>query len=173
MSAFPTKSRLGLCAALAILLSAPDASSQTVFGTPIPVDAAPLTPTEVFHIYAGKSESWGSGSGAYWNSDGTFYAVNSAEESIGVGKWYVTTAGRVCSEGKWYWRQDFGVEDRRLRTCTRFRRDGDGDLWTTTEGLTGPWFPFEGDNFSRGNIVSSSFTGMVEMLGLQGVVTRN
>lgn len=160
-----TRTLLGALAAL-ILVSPATTSADIVLGLPDPAEATEITPREAFNIYANRTESWGGGSGAYWNADGTFRAVNLTEESIGFGTWYVTTSGSVCSKGRWFWRQNFGVASRNMRICTRFRRDENGELWSTTKTLRGPWFPFTDDNFSRGNSISASFTSMIDQLGL-------
>ncbi|WP_026758706.1 DUF995 domain-containing protein [Sediminimonas qiaohouensis] len=156
-----------VCAVFAMISVLPNASTGgTLFGPSVPESAVPPTPESLARMYAGKTENWGGGAAAYWAANGTFRAVNPTEQSIGIGKWYVTTASRMCYEGRWYWRQDFGVEDSTFRTCTRFLIDEDGQMWTTTKARSGPWFPFDLSKLQRGNQVSERFETLQDLLGV-------
>lgn len=137
----------------------------------IPADAGMADPVSLIRMFSGRTADWGGGSAAFWSPDGTFKAVNSAEQSLGYGTWYVTTASRMCYEGTWAWRQDFGVNTREVSVCTRYAIDAQGQVWTTTEDMGGPWFPFFDDNLNTGDSVTPSFNAMVRMLGLEAVPT--
>ena len=155
-------------ATLALLAAWPTtATSQDQSGTTVPPGVQRPAPENLFYMYAGKTEDWGNGSGVYWAPDGTFRAVNQAEQSLGYGRWYVTSASRMCYEGRWFWRQDFGVENREVRTCTRFLVDEDGQIWSTTGRRSGPWFPFNAD-MATGNQISDSFKSLAQALDLLG-----
>ncbi|NIZ12727.1 DUF995 domain-containing protein [Phaeobacter sp. HF9A] len=126
----------------------------------------PLSPEFVYRVFAGHSADWGGGSYAFWAPDGVFYSVNTAEQSLGYGKWYATSSGRMCYEADWVWRQDFGVEQKAVKTCTRFRMDPGGEMWSTTGNQTGPWFPFTTDNLTLGNSVAPIYSAMYSRMGL-------
>jgi hypothetical protein len=134
----------------------------------IPEGAAPADPAGLFRMFAGRTSDWGGGSAAYWAPDGTFRAVNAAEQSLGYGRWFVTSASRMCYEGTWAWRQDFGVQSRDVEVCTRYMIDAQGQVWSTTEGMSGPWFPFSSANINTGDYVTQSFEATADMLGILG-----
>lgn len=148
-----------------IFADAAATAAQTSF-TPVPDDSRAIDPDSLFRIFANRTDEWGGGSGMYWKADGTWRAVNVDEQSVGLGEWYVTTASRMCYEGRWYWRQDFGVESSTTSTCTRYRVDADGQIWSTTGSLSGPWFTFDADNFRTGDTISAGFSDLAGTLGL-------
>ncbi len=147
-------------------LSGLSAPSPAQAAGPVPASSRQPAADYVYRIFAGKSADWGGGSYAYWDPKGTFYAVNSSEQSIGFGRWYATTAGRMCYEAHWVWKQDFGLKESEVKTCTRYRVDGAGDLWSTTGGMSGPWFPFGTDNLTAGDSVTAQFHAMHRDMGL-------
>lgn len=162
-----------LAAALFMLAAGSDqAKADFGFGSPVPRDASVPDPGDLYRIFAGHTENWGGGSYAYWAPDGTFWAVNEADQSVGRGRWYVTTNSRLCYEGTWAWRQDFGVETRRARNCSYYRRDGTGEMWSTTERMAGPWFPFSGTSLSAGNTVASRYSELLATLGISELRLR-
>ncbi|SMX33949.1 DUF995 domain-containing protein [Octadecabacter ascidiaceicola] len=135
----------------------------------IPEGAVLADPTSLLRMFSGRTSDWGGGSAAFWAADGTFRAVNPSEQSLGYGTWFVTSASRMCYEGTWAWRQDFGVQTRDVDVCTRFMIDAEGQVWTTTEGMGGPWFPFFDDNINTGDFVSPGFEATASMLGMMRV----
>lgn len=155
-----------LSASLLVVGSLALSATDTRAEMPDPDNSAPLAPDYVYRMFAGKSADWGGGSGAYWAPDGRFVAVNQAEGSIGAGRWYATNRGRMCYEADWAWRQDFGVERSRVKTCTRFRVDRKGTMWSTTGGLNGPWFPYSTAPLSPGDQVSSTYSALAAEMGL-------
>jgi len=148
------------------------ANAKSLFGGTIPEGAVATDPVQVYRTYAGKTADWGRGSYAYWGTDQSFIAVNQADSSIAVGEWYVTSASRMCFEAKWYWRQDFGVESDTLVTCTHYRTDENGEVWSASN-LRGPWFPFSDDNIRNGDRVTRKFNAMVKELGIAGTLGAN
>ena len=148
------------------------AKADTLFGSHVPKDATTPHPADLYRMFAGRTENWGGGSYAYWAPDGTFWAVNEADQSVGRGHWHVTTQSRMCYEGTWAWRQDFGVETRRARSCSFYRRDGAGELWSTTERMAGPWFPFSGTSLSSGNSVAERYAALLATLGISELRLR-
>lgn len=153
-------------AILALCLVLP-ACVGTPLSTTVPADSVAPQPEYLARMYAHRTESWGWGSGIYYSPDGTWQAVNSSEQSLGHGRWFVTTASSVCTEGNWHWRQDFGTtEGETNQTCRMFRVAADGELWSTTETEAGPWFPFSFAGFARGNRIERDFARMVRHLGV-------
>ena len=132
----------------------------------IPEGAAPADPTALLRMFSGRTSDWGGGSAAYWAADGTFRAVNPSEQSLGYGRWFVTSASRMCYEGTWAWRQDFAIQSRVVEVCTRYMVDAQGQVWSTTEDMGGPWFPFFDDNINTGDYVTPSFEATAGMLGM-------
>lgn len=68
---------------------------------------APLTPTELFTLYQGRTWLWAAG-GAYFSPQPrTFVAWSRAVEgdSYAEGKWIITTDGQVCFKAKWHSRE--------------------------------------------------------------------
>ncbi len=149
---------------VALVASTP---SYGEIGSPVPADAVKPTPEGLISFFAGHTTDWGGGSAIYWAPNGTFRAINPSEQSVGFGRWYVTTASRMCYEGTWAWRQDFGVESREVEECTRYVIDNAGQVWSTTESVMGPWFPFYDDGMSRGDAVSASFRSLATTIGLE------
>jgi hypothetical protein len=132
----------------------------------IPDGASLADPTALLRMFSGRTVDWGGGSAAFWAADGTFRAVNPSEQSIGYGTWAVTTASRMCYDGTWAWRQDFTIQTREVKVCTRYLIDAQGQVWSTTEGMGGPWFPFYDDNLNSGDFVTPSFEATASTLGL-------
>ncbi|SDJ64042.1 DUF995 domain-containing protein [Aliiruegeria lutimaris] len=158
VSAFHTTKLMLASFILAALVVPTVVRSDGFPGPPIPPDAVAPAPEELFRLFANHTEDWGRGSGKFWAPDGTWRAVNISEKSVGSGTWYVTTASRVCYEGNWYWNQDFDVANSgSQKTCTRFRRDAKGMMWSTTKGLNGPWYPFSFESFEYGNLIARSY----------------
>ena len=160
--AVPAESRVVLKGVLkatvtCLALVLPLTGCATWAQSPIPPDAVTPAPQALVQAFANQTESWGRGSGIFWGPDGTWTAVNVTEKSIGMGKWYVTTASRVCFEGTWYWREDFGLESSETTSCRVFRRDADGQIWSSTKGLRGPWYPFSFEDLTPGNTISAAF----------------
>ncbi len=148
-------------------------AQQTYFGSPIPMDSAAPEPESLYRVFAGRSADWGAGSYAYFGSDGTFRAVNAAEQSIGEGRWYVTTNSKMCYDANWMWRQDFTAESSQVLTCARFRVDNKGEMWSTTGTVAGPWFPFSSANLKRGDFVTQQFNTFYSSFGIAPSNVKN
>jgi len=153
---------ISLLVAGGLVLPAPDLRADMAFTR----NSAPLAPDYVYRMFAGNTADWGGGSSAYWGPDGRFLAVNMAERSIGQGHWYATNKGRMCYEADWAWQQDFGVEHSSVKTCTRFRLDQDGTMWSTTGSMNGPWFPYSTAPLSAGDRVTETFATLAGQMGL-------
>lgn len=124
-------------------------------------------PVSLIRAVSHHTESWGQGSGSYYGPDGSWSAVNITEGSIGRGRWYVTDQSSLCTEANWSWRQDFGTATgETLVSCRYFRSDAEGQMWSTTEGLSGPWLPFDFAAFERGNQIAAQFAWFAERLRL-------
>ncbi|UWQ78058.1 DUF995 domain-containing protein [Leisingera sp. S132] len=162
--------RFGIASVLAAVFLMPagadPARADFQFGSHVPKDATTPEPADLYRMFAGQTEDWGSGSYAYWAPDGTFWAVNEADQSVGRGRWHVTTLSRMCYEGTWAWRQDFGIETRRARNCSFYRRDAAGEMWSTTGSMADPWFPFSGASLSAGNTVAARYSALLATLGI-------
>lgn len=141
-------------------------AQATLFGSPVPRDSAAPEPMSLYKMFAGKSADWGAGSYAYFAPDGTFRAVNEAEQSLGMGRWYVTTNSKMCYDAAWMWRQDFDAQSSEVLTCARFRVDKNGEMWSTTGSMAGPWFPFSTENMRRGDMVSKRFNTLYSSFGI-------
>lgn len=164
---FPnTLRRLYITVAIIGAFSTTAQAQQTYFNSPIPMDSAAPEPESLYRVFAGHSADWGAGSYAYFGSDGTFRAVNAAEQSIGQGRWYVTTNSKMCYDANWMWRQDFKAESSQVLTCARFRVDNKGEMWSTTASRAGPWFPFSKANLKRGDFVSQHFNTLYSSFGI-------
>lgn len=159
-------------AALLIPAGTGPAKADFRFGSHVPEDATVPDPEDLYRMFAGRTENWGGGSYAYWAPDGTFWAINEADQSVGRGRWHVTTLSRMCYEGTWAWRQDFGVEARRARSCSFYRQDAAGEMWSTTERMAGPWFPFTGSSLSTGNTVAARYAALLATLGISELRLR-
>ena len=133
----------------------------------VPGDAVTPSPEQLFRVFANHTEEWGNGAGIFWDGDGTWRAVDTDDQFLGVGEWYVTTASRICYDVRWYWRQDFGTESRSESVCSRFRIDSDGQMWSTTGSLAGPWLPFNEENLVRGNTIARGFNEVAGILNLR------
>lgn len=71
------------------------------------IQDAPLSPTELFMLYQGRTWLWATG-GAYFSPQPrTFVAWVRAPEgdSYAEGKWIITTDGQVCFKANWHSRQ--------------------------------------------------------------------
>ncbi|MQQ09332.1 DUF995 domain-containing protein [Epibacterium sp. SM1979] len=158
----------GAVSALCLTAVAPTAepAPRTYFGSPIPMNSAAPEPTSLYRMFAGRSADWGAGSFAYFAPDGTFRAVNAAEQSIGEGRWFVTTNSKMCYDANWMWRQDFSAQSSKVLTCARFRVDNAGEMWSTTGSRAGPWFPFSTANLKRGDLVTPQFTAFYNSFGV-------
>jgi len=80
-------------------------------------------PKIVIKTFNGKTWMWSKG-GSYWGAGGKFEAV--WDESVGLGKWYVTTKGTLCYEAVWY---GPGESDDVIKRCWDHVTDEDGFLW--------------------------------------------
>lgn len=83
-----------------------------------------LSGEEVWKLYAGKTWAWSKG-GSYWAADGSFEAI--WENSVGVGKWYATSTGKLCHESSWKEKATDDPAD--VKRCWLHVRDSDGGLW--------------------------------------------
>ncbi len=149
---------LAICLAISACESATDQ-------TPILAETMKPPPQTLVRMFANRTEGWDSGSGSYYGADGTWRAVNTTEQSLGLGRWYVTTQSKLCTESIWRWRQDFGTETgEKITSCRYFRKDPNGQLWSTSETANGPWYPFNKDGVRRGNQISTEFNRLARYL---------
>lgn len=156
-----------IAAAFAVSLSAP-ADAGSMFSPKLPEGASLTDPNAIWRLYVGKSARWSGTSFAYWAPDQLFRAVDTAEGNVGVGKWYVTSASRMCYEATWHWRQDFGVTSKAEKNCFQYATDASGQTWSRTadHGQYGLWLPFDGSGLEKGDIASQPFRAVAKMLGL-------
>ncbi len=153
-------------AAFVGIASPPHMETRVQADVLVPGLSQQLSPDYVYRMFVGHSADWGGGSYAYWAPGGIFYSVNVTEQSLGYGKWYATTAGRMCYEADWFWRQDFVLKQNTVKTCTRFRMDPGGGLWSTTGDLSGPWFPYATDTLTPGNSIAPMYSAVYSEMGL-------
>ena len=154
--------------AMAVGLLPGTGSAQMLLFPAVPDSAEMLSAEEIYQLYANTSEDWGGGSYAFRSTDGTFRAVNTAEGSLGMGEWYITTSGKMCYRATWYWRQDFGVKDRKVLSCSRFARDEAGDIWAKDVSQNGPWLPLYTEGLTPGESNAAGFEATMKTLGLNG-----
>jgi hypothetical protein len=159
-------------ALLGMIFATMTAWPATISAQPMPDTATRPAPESLFRFYAGKTEDWGKGAAVYWDSDGTFIAINEAEQSLGSGRWYITKTSRMCYEGKWFWRENLGVSSSKVRMCAGYRVDEDGQLWSRIanngEWSPGDWFPVAVDTFGEGNSIAQSYRSIANYLKLPG-----
>lgn len=134
----------------------------------LPSGVSFMAPTEIWRMYSGNSQDWGGGSFAYWGSDQTFRAVDSAGQSLGVGKWFVTNMHKMCYRADWYWLQDFKTAKKTSTICQQFAKDAQGRIWhrETNENRNGGWLPFDDTTFIRGDPSLPAFQKLQAQLGL-------
>lgn len=94
-----------------------------------PKGAQPTDPQVIWKLFAGKTSHWNQGGTAYWGPDGTYRGVNRNGDAIGEGKWYVTTASKMCHESVWRKAQRGSSGSEVGKWCWEFVTAPDGQIW--------------------------------------------
>ncbi len=134
--------------------------------------AAPLTPGELFHLYADRTWVWENGA-AYFAKDGRQLRAWTGGEkaSIGQGKWLVTKDGKLCMDAKW----KTLAGSTQGRTCFSHHRLG-GTIYQMKDP-GGSWYVFQAspalpaqeyDKFKPGDIAAATFEKIRQMVSPGG-----
>lgn len=104
-------------------------AGSAAFAQGKPRGAKKTDPQKIVQLYAGKTSNWNRGGHAYWGSDGSYLGIGRDPSWIGVGKWYVTTRGRLCAEATWTGMPEGKLETSDYEACWEFVTAPDGQIW--------------------------------------------
>ncbi len=115
---------------------------------PKPNPASAADPQVILKHYRGKTWTWSEGA-SFWGRGGAFQAH--FKQSVGEGKWYVTTKATLCYEADWKWREESGeIGSRPIKNCWQHVVDGEGTIWQRSHDKEN-WYRLNPDEVARGN----------------------
>lgn len=122
---------------------------------PKPTGAKPANPKVIAQIFSGKTWTWSKG-GVYSKADGTAKAI--WENSIGSGRWTVSSKGTYCRTMIWHWIGDGGKAGTEPKTsCNRHVVDAKGVIWQHND-KEDDWYRFNIEKkIKPGNKIKSAY----------------
>uniref|UniRef100_UPI003B520612 DUF995 domain-containing protein n=1 Tax=Roseovarius indicus TaxID=540747 RepID=UPI003B520612 len=144
---------------LAICASAAMADSM-------PEGAQPTDPEKIIDLYNGKTSNWKSGGFAYWGPGGKLQATGPNGNAYGVGKWYVTTASKLCQEATYYWMESGSRKSEAGKWCWKFATGPDGTIWENYLPEDTGWYRHRTDKQVRGNPHRRELQALKRKVGL-------
>lgn len=163
---------LTMIVAQPVLVSGPTAATAEEVDLSAVTAAAPLTPADLFHLYADRTWVWENGA-AYFAKDGRQLRAwtDGANASIGQGRWLVTKNGKLCMDAKW----KTLAGSTQGRTCFSHHRLG-GTIYQMKDP-SGSWYVFQAspaqpaqeyDKFKSGDTTAATFEKMRQMISPGG-----
>jgi phage/plasmid-associated DNA primase len=153
---------LTLAATAAITL----AGASAALADKKPKGAKKTEPQVIAQLYAGKTSNWNSGGHAYWGANGQYKAINKKGTAVGVGKWFVTTRGRLCNETTWYWPEDGQTKSEPYEECWEFVTAPDGTIWERYMPDKTEWYRHKTEKQVNGEAEKAKFNRIASNLGL-------
>lgn len=144
--------KLGMIAILAgMTLSAVPAQAGSK-----PRGAKNADPNAIIKIYAGKTWIWSKG-GVYLKADGSAEQV--WEDSIGSGKWAVSSKGTMCRTMVFHWIGSGGKEGSEPKKyCNKHVVDKEGVIWQGHDKEKNNWYRLNPDKkIQNGNKIKSKY----------------
>lgn len=144
-------------------LAAVSISTATFAAGKKPKPSYPADPKEVIKIYNGNTWTWSKG-GSYWGKGGKFEAV--WDDSLGLGKWYVTTKGTLCYVADWYKKNGEVTKD--WKRCWEHVKDENGTYFqqSTDEKDRKKWGWGPVSKISKGNGIKSEIRKLKKRNGV-------
>ncbi|WP_101065697.1 DUF995 domain-containing protein [Roseovarius salinarum] len=131
-----------------------------------PSGATPTDPQKIYRLFAGKTSNWDSGGHAYWGPDGTYRGIGETGVGVGSGKWYVTTASKMCHESTWHWAEDGRRKSKSGKWCWEFATAPDGTIFERFLTKNTDWVPHRRDKQVRGDTQARRHKAISRQLGL-------
>jgi len=131
-----------------------------------PKGAKKTDPQTIIQLYAGKTSNWNRGGHAYWGPGGVYKGIIKDETSVGNGKWYVTTNGKLCSEATWYWKEGAETKSGPFETCWEFVTAPDGTVWERFLNEKSEWYRHKPEKQVNGDTQRNKFNRIAKQLGL-------
>jgi hypothetical protein len=153
--------RTSLLATLSFFLSA----SICVAEKKPPKGSTPTDPNTIVKLYAGKTSFWDRGGVAYWGPGGKFRSTGGKGTAYGEGKWYVTTASKLCQETIYHWSKDGAVESEDYKGCWEFKTAPDGVIWERFLPEETEWYRHRTDKQKNGNAAASTIKAAARKFG--------
>ncbi|KIC35544.1 DUF995 domain-containing protein [Leisingera sp. ANG-M7] len=153
-----------LAAVAALALAAVPGGGALAGAKPKGAKATP--PEAIMQLYAGKTSNWSRGGHAYWAPDGSFQGVNKTGDAVGIGKWYVTRKGKLCSEADWHKAVDGVLQVVSSQNCWQFVTAPDGTVWERYLGEDSNWYRHKAEKQVNGNSGKRQFRKVSKRLGL-------
>ncbi|WP_027234561.1 DUF995 domain-containing protein [Leisingera caerulea] len=154
------RSIVAAIAVTAIALTSP------VFAGSKPKGAKPADPKQIAALYAGKTSHWTRGGYAYWGPGGEFLGVGKSGDSVGIGKWYVTTRGKLCHETQWYWLEKGERKSTDGKWCWDFVTAPDGVVWERFQEDKSNWYRHKPAKQHNGNTQRSKISSLRSKIGV-------
>ncbi len=150
-------------AAVSVILAA---NAGSALADKKPKGAKKTDPQTIVQLYSGKTSNWNRGGHAYWGSGGKYKGINKKETAVGVGKWYVTTTGKLCSEATWYWEDGGKTKSEPYDMCWEFVTAPDGTVWERDLKDKSEWYRHNYDKQVKGDTQKRKFNKIAKSLGL-------
>ncbi|MGI3168933.1 DUF995 domain-containing protein [Pseudooceanicola sp. C21-150M6] len=133
-----------------------------------PKGSTKTPPQEIIQLLAGKTATWKNGGTAYYGPSGEYLGTGESKEWVGVGKWYVTTASRMCNETVWTGPKDGKITSVKHEACKDYVTVPDGTVWMMWSGNKGHWYPQSQDaqKVSKGNTQKSLINKLRKKYGV-------
>jgi hypothetical protein len=132
----------------------------------LPQGAQPTDPEKILDLYTGKTSNWNGGGYAYWGSRGELQSTSPDGTAAGVGKWYVTTASKLCQDATYYWLENGTRNSEADKYCWKFMTAPDGTIWEKYLPGDGGWYRHEYAKQVRGNPHRREYQALLQKLGL-------
>ncbi|MES0827579.1 DUF995 domain-containing protein [Ruegeria sp. SCP11] len=157
-----SKTLLCTVAVLGLLIS----STSSALADKKPKGAKKTDPQTIAQLYSGKTSNWNSGGHAYWGPGGEYKGINKKGTAVGIGKWFVTTKGRLCNETIWYWPEDRQTKSEPYEECWEFVTAPDGTIWERYMPDKTEWYRHKPEKQVKGDAAKSKFNKIAKSLGL-------
>ena len=112
--------------------------------------------------YIGKTWKWTKG-GIYFAKNGTTIAV--WEKSVGIGKWSVSSSGKICNKAVWHWKEKNKIKKKKIQACWKHALAKDGVLWSHDKKKNN-WYEASFNKMSNGNRINSKANALKRKIGM-------
>ena len=129
----------------------------------LPDGAAPLSPGELFSMYAGMTQQVSEGTGGYYFSPDRRLAALSTGRSYGYGTWWITDSGRVCMRVTWRWGRQADARSTE-QYCSGHAKVG-RTIWKEYDGEWYVWTGNESKRFSPGYKYQEAINARAQLYG--------
>lgn len=153
-----------------IVAAALSALVLPAYADPKPRGTKPADGQTVANMYVGKTQTWKRCRGGVFYGGGgaaeAYCHIEGDSENVGIGRWTVTSKGRVCADMQWHWGKGEGKSKRNDEPdCIDHIVDKDGQIWRRWNDDK-DWWKFSDDSVDKGHTLKRKTNKLKRKFGL-------